>query len=99
MPLIRRMPKRGFNNARHTVRYAPVNLEDLNRFPDGTRVDEASIRAAGLANGRHAGIKILSGGQLTRKLTVCARAFSAAARAQIEKLGGACEVAGAPKPA
>ena len=92
MPLIRRIPKRGFNNARHTARYLPVNLEALNRFEDGARVDEAVLRSAGMANGRGAGIKILGGGELTRKLTVSAHAFSATARAKIEAKGGACEV-------
>ena len=53
MPLIRRIPKRGFNNARHATRYIPVNLEALNRFEDGARVDEAALRAVGLANGRN----------------------------------------------
>jgi large subunit ribosomal protein L15 len=92
MPLIRRMPKRGFNNARHTGRYLPVNLEVLNRFEDGTRVDEQSLRAAGLANGRAAGVKILGAGKLTRKLTVAVHAFSASARTQIEGAGGTCEL-------
>jgi large subunit ribosomal protein L15 len=92
MPLIRRIPKRGFNNARHTTRYLPVNLEALNRFQDGTRVDETALRAAGLANGRGAGIKILGDGELTRKLSVCAHAFSAAAKAKIEGKGGTCEL-------
>src|SRR5579859_5463454 len=75
MPLIRRIPKRGFNNARHTTRYLPVNLDDLNRFDDGARVDASVLRDAGLANGRHDGIKILGNGDLTRKLTVTANAF------------------------
>ena len=97
MPLIRRIPKRGFNNARHTIRYLAVNLESLNRFEDGTRVDEAALRNAGLANGRSAGIKILSGGELTRKLTVSAHAFSAAARTKIEAKGGVCELVTARK--
>ena len=98
MPLIRRIPKRGFNNARHTTRYLPVNLEALNRFEDGARVDEAALRDAGLANGRGAGIKILGGGELTRKLTVSAHAFSASAKAKIEAKGGICELI-APKSA
>src|SRR3954463_1801885 len=51
MPLIRRIPKRGFNNARHAVNYVPVNLEMLNRFEDGARVDELALRSEGLANG------------------------------------------------
>ncbi|MBM3880989.1 MAG: 50S ribosomal protein L15 [Verrucomicrobia bacterium] len=94
MPLIRRIPKRGFNNARHTIRYLPVNLDALNRFADGARVDEAALREVGLVNGRAAGIKILGDGELKRKLTVCAHAFSASARAKIESLGGACEKVG-----
>ena len=98
MPLIRRIPKRGFNNARHATRYLPVNLQTLNRFDDGTRVDEAALRDAGLANGRAAGIKILGDGELTRKLTVSAHAFSASARAKIEARGGTCELIAAKTP-
>jgi len=105
MPLIRRIPKRGFNNARFRTRYLPVNVEALNRFEDGATVDEAILRQAGLANGRADGIKILGDGTLTKKLTVCAHAFSASARAKIEALGGTCQTvvptpsaAGAPGP-
>lgn len=92
MPLIRRIPKRGFNNARHGTRYLPVNLDELNRFDDGARVDASVLRDAGLANGRHDGIKILGNGDLTRKLTVTANAFSASAKAKIEAKGGTCEI-------
>jgi large subunit ribosomal protein L15 len=92
MPLIRRMPKRGFNNARHTVRYIPVNLESLNRFEDGAVVDENALRSVGLANGMVRRIKILGDGELTKKLTVSAQAFSATAKAKIEKLGGTAQV-------
>jgi large subunit ribosomal protein L15 len=92
MPLIRRIPKRGFNNARHTTRYLPVNLEALNRFEEGARVDAAALQSAGLANGRGEGIKILGAGELTRKLTVSAHAFSASAKAKIEAKGGTCEL-------
>jgi large subunit ribosomal protein L15 len=95
MPLIRRLPKRGFNNAAHTTYYIAVNLDSLNQFEDGTKVDEQALRKAGLANGRSNGIKILARGELTKKLTVSAHAFSAAARAKIESLGGACEIVGA----
>lgn len=97
MPLIRRLPKRGFNNARHTVRYLPVNLEALNQFENDTRVDEALLRQRGLANGTTQRIKILGVGELTKKLTVIAHAFSAAARARIEAQGGRCEVIGPNK--
>ena len=98
MPLIRRMPKRGFNNARFTIRYLPVNLGDLNKFEDGARVDETALRAVGLANGSGAGIKILGNGELSKKLTVIASAFSASAKSKIEAKGGACEIV-APKAA
>ena len=99
MPLIRRIPKRGFNNTRHATVYVPVNLDSLNRFDDGSRVDEAALRSAGLANGRSDGVKILGGGQLERKLTVSAHAFSKSARTQIEAKGGTCELLAAPKAA
>ena len=98
MPLIRRIPKRGFNNAEHTVEYIPVNLEGLNNFEDGARVDETALRTMGLANGTLRLIKILGGGELKRKLTVSAHKFSASAKAKIEAKGGTCEII-APKPA
>ena len=91
MPLIRRIPKRGFNNARFGTRYLPVNLEALNQFENGARVDLETMRKAGLANGRGAIIKILGEGELTKKLTVSAHAFSASAKAKIEGKGGVCE--------
>lgn len=96
MPLIRRMPKRGFNNARFATVYLPVNVRDLNRFEDGTRVDEALLREVGLASGRADGIKILGDGELQRRLTVCAHAFSASARAKIEQAGGTVEIVTRP---
>src|ERR1035437_9190110 len=72
MPLIRRMPKRGFNNTAFTVRYVPVNLSDLNTFDNGATVDEAALRSLGLANGPVKLIKILGMGNLEKKLTVSA---------------------------
>jgi large subunit ribosomal protein L15 len=93
MPLIRRIPKRGFNNARHATVYIPVNLSDLDRFENGARVDEVALKAIGLANGKGAGVKILGTGDLSKKLTVVASAFSASARQKIEAKGGTCEVA------
>jgi len=101
MPLIRRIPKRGFNNARHTIRYIPVNLDSLNRFDDGARVDFDSLREAGLANGKGAGVKILGSGELNKKLSVTAHAFSASAKAKIEGKGGSCQliVPGRPETA
>jgi large subunit ribosomal protein L15 len=92
MPLIRRIPKRGFNNTRHGTRYIPVNIESLNIFDEGARVDEAALRSRGLANGRGDGIKILGTGEISRKLAVSAHAFSASARTKIEAKGGSCEL-------
>jgi large subunit ribosomal protein L15 len=99
MPLIRRIPKRGFNNKQFAVRYIPVNLEALNTFDDGATVDEAALRGRGMANGPVKRLKILGDGELTRKLTVKAHAFSASAKAKIEKLGGACELIETKPPA
>jgi large subunit ribosomal protein L15 len=92
MPLIRRIPKRGFNNARFTTRYIAVNVGELDKFDDGAKVDETALRAMGLANGRADGIKILGEGELSKKLTVNASAFSASAKAKIEAKGGVCEI-------
>jgi large subunit ribosomal protein L15 len=99
MPLIRRLPKRGFNNAQFAVRYIPVNLDVLNKFEDGATVDEAVLRSLGLANGTEKRVKILGDGELTRKLTVKAHAFSASARIKIEKLGGTCQLIESKPPA
>jgi len=92
MPLIRRIPKRGFNNTRFKVSYHPVNLSDLNAFDAGSVVDAETLKKAGLANGCSDGIKILARGELTRKLVVRAQAFSASARTAIEAQGGKAEV-------
>jgi len=98
MPLIRRIPKRGFNNARFATSYIAVNVGELNKFDDDARVDEAALRAVGLARGRAVGVKILGDGELTKKLTVHASAFSASAKTKIEAKGGTCEIV-SPKPA
>src|SRR5580765_2084120 len=92
MPLIRRIPKRGFNNTRHGTRYLPVNLETLNRFDDGVRVDEAALRSVGVANDRANEDKMLKDSELTKKLTVTAQTYSATAKAKIEAKGGTCEL-------
>src|ERR1700722_20342130 len=75
MPLIRRIPKRGFNNAQFKTRYGVVNLADLERFDAGASVDEATLRAAGLVRGTIDGVKILGQGDLTKKLSVSAHKF------------------------
>jgi large subunit ribosomal protein L15 len=88
MPLIRRLPKRGFNNAVFHKRYAIVNLNDLNEFETGAVVNEQLLRKSNLVRGQFAGIKILGDGELKHGLTVEADKVSAAAREKIEKAGG-----------
>lgn len=91
MRLVRRLPKRGFKNPARKVR-SPVNVGDLCRFEPGTEVTVDSLRKSGLAKGAIFGVKILGSGDLDRKLTVKAQAFSVTARSKIEAAGGACEV-------
>ena len=88
MPLIRRLPKRGFNNAAFHKNYAIVNLSDLNGFKTGTVVNEQLLRESKLVRGDVAGIKILGDGELKHALKIEADKFSAAAREKIDKVGG-----------
>ena len=88
MPLIRRLPKRGFNNAAFHKRYAIVSLDDLGDFKAGTIVNEQLLRESKLVRGHFAGIKILGDGELKHDLKVEADKVSAAAREKIEKAGG-----------
>ena len=101
MPYIRRLPKRGFNNARFRTEYVPVNLLDLERnFEAGALVDVAAIKAAGLANGGgEVLVKILGNGKLEKKLNVKVHAFSESAQKAIEGAGGSCEALKNGKPA
>lgn len=99
MPLIRRIPKRGFNNARFTTAYLAVNVGELNQFEDGARVDETALRSVGLANGRSDGVKILGSGDLTKKLVVVVSAVSASAKTKIEAKGGSVELIVKKSPA
>ena len=91
MPLTRRLPKRGFTNI-FATKYATIKVGDLNRFEDGAVVDEAAIVAAGLVKKTMDGIKVLGNGELEKKLTVNAKAFSASAKQKIEAAGGKAEV-------
>ena len=91
MPLQRRVPKRGFNNI-FAPRYSIVNVADLNKFEDGAVVDAEALVKAGVVRKELDGIKILGNGELTKKLTVKAAAFSAIAKEKIEKAGGVAEV-------
>jgi large subunit ribosomal protein L15 len=92
MPLIRRLPKRGFNNAAFKITYAPVNLDSLEKLNLAGTIDEQALRKAGLVNGKWDGVKILGDGALTKKLSLKVDAISASAREKIEKAGGSIEI-------
>ena len=88
MPLVRRVPKRGFHN-RWALSVAVVNVGDLEaKFQDGDEVGPDTLKAMNLAKGRFDLLKILGDGQLTKKLTVSAHRFSKSAREKIEQAGG-----------
>lgn len=92
LPLYRRLPKRGFSNAKFKIVYAVVNVEDLNRFEDGTVVTPALLKETGLVKNQLAGIKVLGNGNLGKKLTIQANKFTASALEKIEKSGSKAEV-------
>jgi large subunit ribosomal protein L15 len=91
MPLTRRIPKRGFVNIFGKA-YVNVNVESLNIFDDGAIIDFQTLKEAGLVKRLLDGVKVLGNGELTKKLTVKATGFSAAARQKIEAAGGKAEV-------
>ena len=91
MPLQRRVPKRGFNNI-FATKYATINLAALNCFEDGTVVDTEAMKNAGLVKKTYDGVKVLGNGNLAKKLTVKAAAFSESAKSKIEAAGGTAEV-------
>ena len=91
-PFYRRLPKRGFNNARHTLRYNLVHLEQLNVFDDGATVDLEALHQAGLTEKQPTLVKILGDGELTKKLTVLANKFSASAAKKITEAGGLAQI-------
>ena len=91
MPLQRRVPKRGFVNI-FATKYATVNLAALNVFEDGAVVDAEALQKAGLVKKTYDGIKVLANGTLAKKLTVKVSAYSEAAKAKIEAVGGKAEV-------
>ena len=92
-PLYRRLPKRGFSNAKFTTRYATINLDDLNKyFKDGDVVTPEVLKESGLVKKELCGIKVLGSGKLEKKLTVKANIFTNQAITKIEELGGTTEV-------
>lgn len=92
-PLYRRIPKRGFNNARFETKYATINLSDLNQFfQDGDVVTPEILKERGIIKKELSGIKVLANGELEKKLTIKANRFSSKAVTKIEAAGGKTEV-------
>ena len=90
-PLARRLPKRGFTNFTRKE-YAIVNLDQLNRFADGTEVTVELLKNTGIVKDLKCGVKVLGDGELEKKLVVKANKFTKSAVAMIEKVGGKAEV-------
>ena len=91
LPLYRKLPKRGFKN-RFAVNYAIVNVSELNKFEDGATVNLDKLMECGIVKKPLDGLKILGNGEITKKLTVEAKVFSATAKEKIEAAGGKTEV-------
>lgn len=91
MPLARRVPKRGFNNI-FAKPLTAINVSVLNRFEDGETIDSAKLLATGVLSKCEYGLKLLGNGEITKKLTVQANAFSESAKQKIEAAGGKAEV-------
>lgn len=92
MPLVRRIPKRGFNNKKFADEYQIVNISDLNRFEDGQKVDFEALHRAGLVSKKIKKIKLLGNGELKRKLEVIVNSASKKAKEAIEKAGGSTTI-------
>ena len=92
LPLFRRLPKRGFSNAMFKVKYATVNLSDLEKFENGAVITPELLKEMGILKKQLNGVKILGNGELTKKLTVKANRFSKNAIEKIESKGGKAEV-------
>ena len=92
LPLYRRIPKRGFKNAKFKTVYGVINLDKLNKFEDGTVVTPALLKDTGLIKKQYDGVKVLGTGKLEKKLTIQANKFSASALEKINKAGSKAEV-------
>ena len=90
MPLVRKLPKRGFTNFTRKT-FVPVNLDALAKFDEGTEVTIELLKEKGLVNGRFDGVKILGNGSIDKALNIKVTAFSASAKEKIEAAGGRCE--------
>ena len=94
MPLYRRLPHRGFNNANFRTVYDTVNVGELSRIDESiTEVDRDALIKVGLIRGQSRSVKVLGGGEITRSLKITAAKFSTSAKEKIEKAGGEAVVA------
>lgn len=91
MPMMRRLPKRGFTNPTR-VEYAPVNVSDLEQFDNGTEITPETLKAYGFFANKFDGVKLLGKGELTKKLVVKVNGVSASAKAKVEAAGGSVEI-------
>ena len=92
LPLYRRIPKRGFTNAKFKTVYAVVNLSQLNVFEDGTVVTPALLKDTGIVKKQLDGVKVLGNGKLEKKITIQANKFSTSALEKIKEAGSKAEV-------
>ena len=91
-PLFRRLHKRGFSNAKFKVRYATINVGDLNRFKDGEVITPELLKELGIVKKQLAGVKVLGNGTLEKKVTIKAHRFTQSALKKIEEAGSKAEV-------
>ena len=92
IPAYRRLPKRGFDNSKFADKYAIVNISDLEKFNDGDVVTVEALLEKRIVRKAYDGLKVLGNGEITKKLTVQAKIFSASAKEKIEAAGGKVEV-------
>ena len=92
LPLYRRIPKRGFSSAKFKTIYATINVGELNKFENGTVINPALLKDAGLVKKQYDGIKVLGNGKLEKKLTIQANKFSTSALEKIKEAGSKAEV-------
>ena len=92
LPLYRRIPKRGFTNAKFKTKYASINVESLNVFEDGAVVTPALLKETGMVKKQYDGIKVLGNGKLEKKITIQANKFSNTALEKIKEAGSKAEV-------
>lgn len=92
LPLYRRLPKRGFSNAKFKTEYAVINVSDLDKFEEGTVITPELLKEVGMVKKQLAGIKVLGNGEITKKVTIRAHRFTSSALRKLEESGSKAEV-------